>query len=301
VKKKLLKVTLFLLPVAGFLYVTAYFLFWNVFPYIDFLLRSSGAKNNASKFWPAFNLGLIAPLKIIASAVVIKYVKSWWLKQKESEGLEREKINAELQLLKAQIHPGILFTSLNTIYDYAKTASPHAPKLLLKLSDMLSYMLYECDQTFVPLEKEIEMMKEYIAMEKLRRNDDIEMEVNVKDDLSGKMIAPFLLLPFIENSFKQSKKSAEQAWINMDIRTEGNHFSMKLANGISENIYDQPQPAANGLANVQKRLTLLYPGKHELIMTTEQEMSIVFLNIQLNNAFVNSIEEEKINFMRNEN
>jgi len=99
-KRNWLKFSLYLLPVAVFLYVMSYFLFWNVFPYIDGLLGSSRTPNHGTKFWPAVNLGLIAPLKIIASAVIIKYVKNWWLKQKEIERLEREKINTELQYSK---------------------------------------------------------------------------------------------------------------------------------------------------------------------------------------------------------
>lgn len=286
VKNKWLKAALLLLPIAGFLYITVYFLFWDVFTYIDSVLGSPGQKNRGTRFWPAVYLGLIAPLKIIASAIAIKYVKNWWLKQKESERLDREKVNAELQLLKAQVHPDFLFKTLNNIYTHALSASPKTPGMLLKLSDLLSYMLYECDQPVVPLEKEIVMMKEYMQLEKISHNDEPEMEVNIKGDLNGKNIAPFLLLPFIENSFKYNSQVTEQFWINMDIRVEGDNFFMKLTNGIAEKVYEHSF-GSNGLANVQKRLTLLYPGKHELKITPEQEMLIVLLDIQLDEARIN--------------
>ncbi len=300
VKKKWLNAALLLLPFAGFLYVTVYFLFWDVFAYIDSVLGSPGQKKWGPRFWPAVYLGLIAPLKIIASAVIIKYVKSWWLKQKESERLEREKINAELQLLKAQVHPDFLFKTLNNIYTHALFSSPRTPGMLLKLSDLLSYMLYECERSVVPLEKEIAMMKEYMQLEKIRHNDEPEMEVNIKGDLTGKNIAPFLLLPFIENSFKHNSQMTEQFWINMDIRIDGDNFSMKLTNGISEIIHDHSL-SSNGLANVQKRLTLLYPGKHELKITSEQEMLIVLLNIQLDEVNINTFDEEETNALMIEN
>lgn len=293
VKKNWLKAILLSLPVAGLLYLVVYFLFWNIFPVIDSLAELSNTKKYAAKFWPAFTFGLITPVKIFSSAAIIKYVKYWWLKQKESENLEREKINAELQLLKAQIQPGILFTALNNIYDYSKNASPRAPELLLKLSDLLSYMLYECEQTFVPLEKELEMMKGYIAMEKLRRNDNIEIEVNVKNDLGSKMIAPFLLLPFIENSFKYSGVNTEQAWINMDISIEENSFIMKLANSVAPEDKEDEHLSANSLVNVQKRLSLLYPQQHELRINREQEMLIVFLKIQLNDLNFGAGEKDE--------
>ncbi|MBA2762329.1 MAG: histidine kinase [Segetibacter sp.] len=160
-------------------------------------------------------LGLIDPLKVVAAAAIIKYVKYWWQKQQESKKLEREKIDAELQLLKAQIHPNFLFTALNNLYVYSLAASPRAPEMLLKLSDLLSYMLYECDEPLVPLEKEVEMMKDYVALEKIRLDDSIEMELSIRGDMTGKMIAPFLLLPFIENSFLQSSDQTEQSWMNM--------------------------------------------------------------------------------------
>jgi len=112
--------------------------------------------------------------------------------------------------------------------------------------------------------------------------------------LNGQVIAPFLLLPFIENSFKHCGQMTEQFWINLDIRIEGKNFSMKLANGRSEKIDEQPMVAANDFANVQKRLAFLYPDNHELKMTMEQEMCIVFLNIRLDDALI-AIDEKEIN------
>jgi LytS/YehU family sensor histidine kinase len=139
-------------------------------------------------------------------------------------------------------------------------------------------------------------MKEYMQLEKIRYNDEPEIQVNIKGELNGKRIAPFLLLPFIENSFRHCGQMTEQFWINMDIRVEEDNFSMKLANGIAENLPDQSLLNTNGLANVQKRLSLLYPGIHELKITTEQEMFIVFLDIRLNDNAEIGVEEEEIDF-----
>ncbi|HEX6849068.1 MAG TPA: histidine kinase [Chitinophagaceae bacterium] len=295
VKRERLLAALLLFPLAGFLYTSAYILFWNVFPYMDSLLGTSAPTNPGTQFWPAIFLGLIAPLKIIASAVVIKYVKNWWLKQKESEKIEREKINTELQLLKAQVHPDFLFKTLNNIYAHALASSPRTSGMLLKLSDLLSYMLYECDGSVVPLEKEVHVMKEYMQLEKIRHNDEPEMEVNIKGELSGKYIAPFLLLPFIENSFKHCIQMTEQAWINMDIRIEDDDFSMKLTNGVAETFREHSYNY-KGLVNVQKRLDLLYPETHELKITLEQEMLIVLLHIKLDKVLANTIENGTYSF-----
>ena len=295
IKRKWLKATAYFLLLCSFLYVAAWFLFWNVFSFIDSSSGSSKTNYSVARFWPALNLGLMEFAKVAAVATIIKYLKYWWLKQKESQRLEKEKINAELQLLKAQVHPDFLFKTLNNIYTHALSSSPRTSGMLLKLSDLLSYMLYECDKPLVPLEKEIEMMKEYMQLEKIRYNDEPEIQVSIKGDLGGKSIAPFLFLPFIENSFNHCRQMTEQFWINMDIRMEGDNFSMKLTNGISENLADQSLlNTTNGLANVQKRLSLLYPGIHELKMTIEQEMFIVLLNIRLTDNAEIADEEDEI-------
>ena len=177
--------------------------------------------------------------------------------------------------------PGFLFNTLNNIYVYALAGSPRASEMLLKLSDLLSYMLYECDQPLVPLEKEIEMMKEYMALEKIRMADNLEMEIQVKGETQNKFIAPFLLLPFIENSFKQCNAMTEKCWISLEIKVEENFYLVKLINGIPPEISSRPDFYGNGLVNVQKRLILLYPNRHELKMNAEEEVFLVNLKIEM--------------------
>ena len=281
--------------VCSCVYFVSYYLYWEIFPSIDSISHLTKPHVSMAQSWPALNLGLMNFAKVAAAACIIKYIKYWWLKQKEKQRLEKEKINTELQLLKAQVHPDFLFKTLNNIYTHAIATSPRTSGMLLKLSDLLSYMLYECDKPQVPLEKEIAMMKEYMQLEKLSRNDEPEMQLNLKGDPNGQMIAPFLLLPFIENSLKYCGEMTEQFWINMDLKIDGNNFSMKLTNGVAEN----PAPFSvntNGLANVQKRLTLLYPGNHELKMAIEQEMCITVLKIRLSDS-PHTAEEKDIDSM----
>ncbi|HEX7845309.1 MAG TPA: histidine kinase [Chitinophagaceae bacterium] len=293
INRKWLKASAGSMLLFSFLLISSHLLYWNIFPFIDSSFNSVKPTRAVAWFWPAINLGLLNFAKIAAAAAIIKYIKYWWLKEKESQRLEREKINADLQLLKAQVHPDFLFKTLNNIYAHAQSSSPRTSGMLLKLSDLLSYMLYECDQQTVPLEKEIQMMKEYMQLEKIRHDDEPEIQVNIKGDLNGKSIAPFLLLPFIENSFKHCGQMTEQFWINMDIRIEEDNFSMKLTNGISEKMNDQELLNTDGLTNVQKRLTLLYPNDHELRITTEQEMSIVLLDIVLKDVTDIAFDEEE--------
>jgi Histidine kinase len=281
IKGKWLKPLVNILLLGIFMFGAAWFMYWSVFPFVDSLVSQYKTNFYFTQFWPAVYLGLIDPLKVVAAAAIITYVKYWWMKEKESERLEREKITAELQLLKAQIQPAFLFTALKNIYEFSLASSPRAPEMLLKLSDLLSYMLYECEEPLVPLDKEVEMMKGYMALEKIRLNDAIEMELNVKDDLSNKIIAPFLLLPFIENSFMQSSALTEKAWVNMDISIEGDTFKMKLANGILPDNDALQAFSEDGLANVKKRISLMYPEGHELKINLHSEMLTVLLKIQL--------------------
>lgn len=268
-----------------------YFLYWTVFPFVDAVFGTYKAPRFKTLFWPVVYLGLINPVKVLASIAIIKYVKRWWVRQKEAELLERGKIAAELQLLKAQIHPGFLLTSLDNIHDYAVAGSQQASGLLLKLSDMLSYMLYECEQPLVPLHKEILIMEDYMAMEKLRFRENFDMELNVRGEIGEKVIAPFLLLPFIENSFSLSSNESSP-WINMDITLDGDLFNMKLANGMDSLV----EISTVGLSNVQKRLTLLYPQKHEIKISREEEMFIVHLKIQLQDPVLESDDEVNLLF-----
>lgn len=270
------------LLVVALLVPVSYFLFAVVYPFIDnlFSLHLSGPDNDI--VWRSIDAGLTNVIKVTLAAISITLLKRWWVKQKEKEKLEKEKINAELQLLKAQIHPSFLFSTLNNITSLARIASPKAPEMLIKLSDLLSYMLYECDAPKVKLEKEIGMVKEYLALEKIRQGERIEMTLQINGDLNGQMISPLLLLPFIDNSFSYgNKEKMEQAWVNLDISIDKNNLSMKLINGMPAGIQGDTAHDEGSLVNVKKRLQLLYPGRHDLKINAEQELLLVYLNLNL--------------------
>ena len=279
IPKKYLQLTGGLILMAVFLLVSGYIMHSIIFPFLDPAYLSKISSNN-TLWWTNINSGLLSAPKIIAAATAIKLVKRWYLKQKEKERIEKEKLTTDLQLMKAQIRPGFLFSSLDQIHELAQKKSSEAPELLLKLSDLLSYLLYECDDPEVSLEKELSMMKEYMALEKNRYGHRLELETVIKGDLESKRIAPLLLLPFIENSFKHCSNQSEQPWINLEISIENEMVLMKLINGIDlpgEMSYTPDKE----ILTVQKRLELLYPGKHELKMYAEQEIFVVFLKINL--------------------
>ena len=281
-KRKYLQLVPGLMVLCILIISIGYFLYSLVFPAIDTIFNLQKPGTNTNIVWSGINSGLIGAIKIMLIATAITLLKRWWLKQKEKEMLEKEKIHTELQLLKAQIHPAFLFSTLDNIISHAKLDSSIAPEMLIKLSDLLSYMLYDCDEPKVKLEKEIGMIREYMSLEKIRMGERLEMTLQIKGDCNGQLISPLLLLPFIDNSFQYcNNELVEQAWVNLEITIDAQSLSMKLINGMPPKINDDTRVEGQSLVNVQKRLGLLYPGRHDLKINEAQELLLVHLNLKL--------------------
>ncbi len=236
--------------------------------------------------YPAFLLTMLAGLRgaitVGGLAAAIKLMKYWYIKEQRNLQLQKENMLSQLQLLKAQVHPHFLFNTLNNIYSYTQTTSPVAAKLVTGLSDLLRFMLYEGNQPMVPLEKELKMVQDYINLEKIRYGNKLDLHLDLPEETKGLSIAPLLLLPLVENSFKHgSSNMLEKPWINLYIDILDKQMRMKLINGKVKEAASNPSVTGIGIQNVQKRLNLLYPGKHELIITNEDEVFIVNLKIEL--------------------
>lgn len=247
----------------------------------------------------------LSSLPIIAGfAVMIKLMKRWWLKQKETEQLFQEKTKAELQLLKAQVHPHFLFNTLNNIYYFTLSGSPKAPEMIDKLSRLLHYILNECNQPLVPLKKEINMLRDYMALEKIRYGEQMNMSIDIQDKdsppLQGEagrgLIAPLLLIPFVENSFKHgASKMLAHPWVKLQVIIENNTLHFSVANSRPQEATPHVKKGNIGLKNVKKRLELLYPGTHDLKIVSELESFFVSLEVPLQeeNGYAATNEEIK--------
>jgi hypothetical protein len=232
---------------------------------------------------------------LLGVAVMITLIKRWWLKQQETEQVAREKTKAELQLLKGQVHPHFLFNTLNNIYFFTLSGSPKAPDMITKLSGLLHYILDECNQTVVPLEKEMKMIRDYVSLEKIRYGDDMNMSVELPDNCPDKMIAPLLLIPFIENSFKHgTSRMLTHPYVRVSITIENNIAHFFVSNSRPQ-VQDSGTTRGNiGLNNVKKRLQLLYPFDHELNIVEEPGSFTVFLRIKLMDRTVPNNPDEEI-------
>jgi LytS/YehU family sensor histidine kinase len=209
-------------------------------------------------------------------------MKYWYEKEALSTILEKEKVKAELQLLKAQVHPHFLFNTLNNIYSVTQNASPEASDMILRLSDLLRYILYECNKPEVSLTQELKIIKDYISLESIRYSKNLDIHIRFPENTDTLLIAPLLLVPLIENCFKHgTSKMLDQPWINIQADLKENILNIKLINGKPNHV--EPNGAHNGIGlnNVKKRLELLYPGKYELKILPEADLFVVALKLEL--------------------
>lgn len=203
-------------------------------------------------------------------------------KMQEALVLQGEKTEAELKMLKSQINPHFLFNALNNVYSLSYLKPEKTPENLLKLSKMLRYMLYECNDEFVPLQKEVEVLENFIALNLLKDSRGMKIKVAIEDPLPGLMIAPLLLIPFVENAFKHSKiEDLEKGWITIVMRTIEKRLIFRVENSIPEVRYTKDEVGGIGLTNVKRRLALLYPKKSKLDVQSEKEKFNVKLEIDL--------------------
>lgn len=223
-----------------------------------------------------------------------KMLKNSYEKMEEKLVLVKENANAELQLLKAQIHPHFLFNTLNNIYSFTLNKSPQASGLILKLSDTLKYMINDCEAELVPLEKEIKMIQDYIGLEKVRYGKRLNMEVKIKGDYQNKFIAPLLLIPFVENCFKHgTSKILDHPWIRMQIDIVENNLEFQVSNSKPSKVNPANGNNGIGLNNVKKRLDLLYPNKYSLTISDDINEFCIDLKLPLQKKEVQGVKIKK--------
>jgi len=219
--------------------------------------------------------------------IALYYFLDIYDQQKEIKRLiqfKTQKIALESSFLKSQVNPHFLFNTLNNIYALSLKRSEQTAVIIDKLESLLHYMLYDCKADLVPLENEFTFANSYIALEKLRHRDDqCIVTVNINGDAGGKMIAPLLLINFLENAFKHgTKTSFGKSWINLDIDIPDHGIFFRLQNSKPLNAIGQAitdYQGGIGIKNVKRRLEILYPGRHKLIMNNLKDRFEIILTI----------------------
>lgn len=188
---------------------------------------------------------------------------------------------AELKLLKGQIHPHFLFNTLNNLYSLSLEKSDKTPDLLIRLADMLSYIIYDCNSEKVPLVKEIEFIKSFLELQRVRY-DRCDISFRLEGDMNNQQIAPMILHTFIDNSFKHgAEKDSGSPWIKISMATENGMLFFTVINSIRKNDYKDDKIPGIGISNAIKRLDLIYPNRYDLAINNSVDKYSVILKLEL--------------------
>lgn len=229
--------------------------------------------------WLIRNLpSLFIPLLGSSLIAISRYASE---KEKESIRLEKSKLETEVKFLKSQINPHFLFNSLHNIYALSIIRSDQTSEQILKLSDILRYMLYDSNAEKVPIQREIDYLKNYLGMAQLKDSRGMDISFDISGTNTEISIAPLLFIPFVENAFKHSQiENFDSGFIHINLKTKDKTLYFVVENSKPKRAYNKDQVGGIGISNIQKRLQLLYPNKHQLKI--EESVDKFNVNLELN-------------------
>lgn len=249
----------------------------------EFVLERIFFPDTRGKHFPGIIYSLLDVMPIIIILTGFKFAWDASKKQREVEALSAMVKESELQYLKSQINPHFLFNNLNNLYSYAIENSPKTPSIILELSSVLRYMLYDCKEDFVPLAKEIEHLKNFTQLSELQIENRGKVEFNAENIESGYQIAPLILNVFVENAFKHSTASQSED-ISIKVRinvTLDGRLQFECTNSFRPLTNTNDLSNGIGLQNVKKRLNIIYPDLHTLYIKETDSLYSVKLDMQL--------------------
>jgi LytS/YehU family sensor histidine kinase len=210
-----------------------------------------------------FSIGLF----YLAFSIALHLSKQWYFQQEILRRMAFERVNAELEYLKAQINPHFVFNSINTIYFQIDKQNTAARESLSAFSEILRYQLYECNGKEIVIEKEINYLKNYVELQRMRKDKNYRISFVENSDIKGFTIAPLLLIPFVENAFKHVSHNSGENEVRIHISRTEDNFHLSVFNTKERKVNNQEHsPVGIGLRNVKRRLELLYENRHELVI-----------------------------------
>lgn len=202
--------------------------------------------------------------------------------RKYIDTIEKEKTKNELDFLKAQFNPHFLFNSINSIYGHIDKTNPTARNMLLTFSEMLRYQLYECNVDSIGIDKEVHYIRNYVALQQIRKEEDLVVRLAISNTIKGFSIAPLLFIAFIENAFKYVSTSADENKVEISLdKKEENVLLFRVYNTKDRNAGSAIKHSGIGIVNVRRRLELLYPERHNLLIKDSERSYEVNLEIRL--------------------
>jgi sensor histidine kinase YesM len=228
-----------------------------------------------------FSTFLVAGLSTVGKIMI-----DWIVQNRKKTVTQNESMQSELRFLKSQINPHFLFNTLNSLYALTLKKDDKAPDIVIKLSEMMRYMLYECNEPRVPLSKEINYLKNYLDLERLRQRKGIDIQLKVNGNVSDQMIAPLMLIPFLENSFKHGvNANIKDGFVvaTLNVEPKAVHFILENSKGsqMPSQLHGNRPSGGIGLVNVRRRLDLLYKGCYELNIRESPSTYAVHLDLEL--------------------
>lgn len=223
---------------------------------------------------------------IAGGSTVVKIISDWQRHQRDRKELETQRMQSEIKFLKSQINPHFLFNTLNSLYALTLKKSDKAPEIVIKLSEMMRYMLYECNERRVPLYKEVTYIQNYLDLEKLRQSGQPDIQFSVEGEIKDQMIAPLIFIPFLENSFKHGlNRQLDEGYVHVVMKVLDDKLLLRILNSKPRQavLSKDKMSGGIGLANVQRRLNLLYPNQYKLDIQDNEREHIVELSLDLSN------------------
>jgi two-component system, LytTR family, sensor kinase len=243
-----------------------------------------------SNYYQAMLISNQAPLYIgmlfvVMVSTVLKILSDWWRYQQEKQELITQSMQSELRFLRSQINPHFLFNTLNNLYALALTKNDKAPEVVLKLAEIMRYMLYDCNERRVNIQREIDFMENYISLERIRLPKGAEVQLSVEGEVKNHMIVPLLFVPFLENSFKHglNRHLDSAGYVHIRLKIQDDHLTFFIENSKPINLPEnlKPHQGGIGLRNLRSRLKMHYPFRHHLEIKDLPDQYTALLQIEL--------------------
>lgn len=238
-----------------------------------------------ANFKTRFYDNIIPVFLLVTTGAACRLIKDYLTSQRKLSEIAKEKAQTELKFLRSQINPHFLFNSLNAIYFLIDKQNSEARQTLLQFSDLLRYQLYDCNADTIAIETEVAYLQDYIRLQKLRKDTNYEVAVNMESDLKGFQIVPLLLIPFVENAFKHiSNHQNGKNFVHVGLARNNGSFSFCVENSKERQVQKTLLPGGIGLNNVKRRLELLYPDKHRLEIYNNDDTFKVNLELSIDSS-----------------
>lgn len=232
-------------------------------------------------------MGMTSVLMMTGCATTIRFLKMWHLKEQEIQLLKSEKITTELKYIDTYIQPSFLPLLLKKIYSFSVSTPHKVPEMLDCTQRIMSYLVDECNQSTVPVSRELDAIKDFLQLEKLTNSGRLNLTYELNAENSNKRIVPFILFPLIENNFRQVNDNiTDNHWVNISITVTDSSLRLHIKNSKPVETSNLMSYETSNLQQIRKRLELLYPESHKLNIIIEEQVFSIKLEVQLNRSAI---------------